>query len=1019
MRRILLLLTMAVLALSASAQKKYVITGTVSDSELGYPLKYATATATLKGTSASLGTMTDSLGQFSIALPSTGQYKVKIAYIGYESQTLDARLSPESDSVSLGVIKLVGEDKTLSEAVVTATAARVQQVGDTTMFNAEAYRVPEGSTLEALVKQLPGVEVSDDGSITWNGKSVTEFLVNGKDFFKGDTKIAMKNLPTDLVSKIKAYDKKSDYAEQTGIDDGEETTVLDIQTKRELNGSWINNIDLAYGNHKRYSGRLFLSRFDDRSRYTLIASANNTGDRGFGGPRGFGGQSGLTATKTVAFDFSRDNGKQRREAGRFEVGGNVRYSHTSTDVLSTSASETFLSSGASNSFANSRSQSYGSSTSVNAEMRLQWNPDSMTFVNFRPSFTHSDNRNLSSSQTATFDDDPYAIDSVSDPLDDIISALDDITVNRNKRYSKSNSVSNGFGANMNVIRRLNSKGRNLSFRANFNYSHSHSNSYSISDIVYYNGNDRQFLNQYTYTPNTSWNYALRFGYVEPIAKNWYAEARYEYSYRYQDGDRSIYELDSIADGTWGDPDNYPLIGTLPTEADVLMSVRDEYNSQYATYKYTNHRVNVGVRYNTESLRFNAGVSFNPQRTRMAYERPGQSIDTVITRRVFNVSPELRFNYRFSRTNSLEMNYRGSASQPSMTQLLDVVDDTDPLNISMGNPGLKPSWSNTFRAIYRGYNTDTQAGIMGGIDFSTTSNSIANRIVYDDATGVRYSRPENISGIWNVNGRFMYNFSFGPDKLFSLTTFTNGSFNHNVGYVSRTSTASDIRRMYQSIYGSNFRLMSGKTAADYASIFEENTATKNVAKTWNLSERLNLNYRATYFDVGLTGSLNYQNSKNTIQTSGDLSTWQFSYGATFNWTADWGTSVSTDIRMSSRRGYSDDAMNTNELLWNAQISQSFLAGNALTVSIQFYDILHQQSNVSRTLNALQRIDTSTNAINSYFMVHLIYKLNIFGGKASNQGGERGGRGGRGFGGGFGGGGFGGGMGGPGGGGPRGF
>jgi len=284
MRRILLLLTMVVLALSASAQKKYVITGTVSDSELGYPLKYATATATLKGTSASLGTMTDSLGQFSIALPSTGQYKVKIAYIGYESQTLDARLSPESDSVSLGVIKLVGEDKTLSEAVVTATAARVQQVGDTTMFNAEAYRVPEGSTLEALVKQLPGVEVSDDGSITWNGKSVTEFLVNGKDFFKGDTKIAMKNLPTDLVSKIKAYDKKSDYAEQTGIDDGEETTVLDIQTKRELNGSWINNVDLAYGNHKRYSGRLFLSRFDDRSRYTLIASANNTGDRGFWRP---------------------------------------------------------------------------------------------------------------------------------------------------------------------------------------------------------------------------------------------------------------------------------------------------------------------------------------------------------------------------------------------------------------------------------------------------------------------------------------------------------------------------------------------------------------------------------------------------------------------------------------------------------------------------------------------------------------------------------------------------------------
>lgn len=985
MKRITLLLVLLAGCLAATAQE-YKVSGTVVDDQTDQALVYSTAALLQKDNTVLRGTMTDSLGHYELAVSTPGTYTLRVSYIGYKTTTTKVTLAEAGQVVAVDTVRLVSEENTLSTATVTATVARVQQVGDTTQFNAAAYRTPEGSTLEALVKQLPGVEVSDDGSIKWNGKTVSEFLINGKDFFKGDTKIAMKNIPTEIVSKIKAYDKKSDYAEQTGIDDGEETTVLDLTTKRELNESWITNVDLGYGNHDRYSGRLFASRFTDNSRVTLFGNANNTGDRGFGGPRGFGGSSGLTANKSVGMDFSWDNGKERRQAGRLELGGNVRYSHTSTDLLQRTSSETFTTP---SSFSNSRTQSYSHSTNVNANARVEWNPDSMTFIMLRPEFSHSDSHNNGDSRTATFNSDPYEVSE--SPLDSIFSAtasdaLTGIAVNRNRRESLGSSNSNSFGANLNIIRRFGAKGRNLSFRGSYNYSKGHSSSYSISDITYYNGNSPSFLNQYTYTPNKSWNYALRFGYVEPLGGKWYAELRYEYSYRYQDSDRSLYELDSLG-GSWADNTAYPAIGSRPTEADVLQGVRDDYNSQYATYKYTNHRVNVGIRYNSSTVRFNAGVSFNPQHTKMAYNRPGQSIDTLITRRVFNVSPEVRLRYNFSRTNRLELNYRGSASQPTMTNLLDVVDDSDPLNISMGNPGLKPSWSNTFRAMYNAYNADRQAGMMAGFDFSQTSNDISTRIVYDEATGVKYSRPENINGNWNMNGRFMYNFGFGYDKTWTLTTFTNLGYTRNVAYVSNTATNAYLRQVVNTYYGYNFaHTLSDKRAEDYKDIFASAQSTKNRAKTFTLGENLNLNYRSTYFDVGLTGSLNYQNGRNSVQTNANLDTWQFSYGLTANATAPWGTSFSTDIRMSSRRGYSDDAMNTNELLWNAQISQSFLRGKPLTISVQFYDILHKQSNVSRSLSATMRSDSWSNAINSYFMVHVIYRLNIFGGKSSNKGGQ---------------------------------
>ena len=273
-----------------------------------------------------------------------------------------------------------------------------------------------------------------------------------------------------------------------------------------------------------------------------------------------------------------------------------------------------------------------------------------------------------------------------------------------------------------------------------------------------------------------------------------------------------------------------------------------------------------------------------------------------------------------------------------------------------------------------------------MNFSQTSNAISNRMVYDETTGVRYMRPENINGNWNGRGMFMFNTAVGREKLFNINTFTSFNFDNSVGYISRMNTK-------QAVSASAALLALPKTEVEhtydyYNNIFNSASSEKNTTRTFRIDENVRLSYRANWFDVGVLGRLNYQHARATIQKNANMDTWNFAYGANANFNFDFGLSISTDIRMTSRRGYSDRSMNTNELLWNAQIAQSFLKNNAATISIQFYDILQKQSNVSRTLTATQRTDSWTNAINSYFMVHFIYKLNIFNGSMAGKGKEKG-------------------------------
>lgn len=979
--------------------QKITVSGTIVEEENNEPVFSASVVLLKTDSTMATGVSSNMEGKFSLPAVKAGKYILRVTYVGFKTYYKNLQLSSSQKNMALGTIKLQPNAIVLKAAEVTARAAQVEMKADTFVYNASAYRVPEGSALEELVRKLPGAEVEEDGTIKINGKEVKKIMVDGKEFFDSDTKIAMKNLPVSMVEKIKAYDRQSDYTRMTGIDNGEEETVLDLSVKKDMKQGWLSNIDVGYGTEDRYTGKMMVNRFTDKLQLSVIGSANNVNDQGFpgGGFRGRGGGGGLVASKMAGLNFSWENGKKDNEAGQLKLGGNVRYSYNGTDRLSTSNSETFLTSGAGSSFSNSYSRSNTGRQNANANFRLEWSPDSMTRIMFRPNFSYSQNYSDGLSNSVTFNEDPYQ--KMTNPLEEYDLFIKDSTVvNDNKRWSHSDGKSYSLDGMLMINRKLNSKGRNVTLRMNGGYSDSESFSHSISNVNYFlrrtedGGYDESRTRKYSMSPSVSYNASADLSYSEPLFTGAHLQFGYKFQYRYTDSDYSMYDFADLVDSLWVNHgiDYRENIAYLPG-IDLLGAYIDAKNSQYATYKEYNQDASVMFRYVKGNLRLNAGVSVQPQKTFMDYQKG--ILDTTVTRNVLNWVPRVDLRYKISETSQVRLRYNGRSSQPSMTNLLDVTDDSDPLNVSKGNPGLKPAWTNSFNLFYNNYLTEKQRGWMVHANASMTNNSISTAVLYDENTGGRTTMPMNINGNWNTNTGFMFNTALDKGKYVNLSTFTNLGYTHSVGYIS--SDAGGGR---------------GEVTSDQLL----NMTRKATTKQTDIGERLNLNFRNDLFDFGVNGSINYQHARNALQENANLDTYSFSYGANATINFPWNMSLSTDIGESSRRGYDDASMNTNELIWNAQLSQSFLKQNAATVSIQWYDILRERSNISRSLSATQRSDSWSNAINSYVMVHFIYKLNLLGNKTAraemrgfdggfgggpggNRGPGGGGRGGGGFGG----------------------
>ena len=944
---ILLGVLMPCIAHGQTEYQRLTISGQLLDADEKEPVLQATVQLfTVNDSTFVGGTVSDNKGNFSIEAPSNGTYRLKISSIGY--QTIEREVTLRRDqNQELGSLRMSPESVMLKETIVTAQAPQVVVKKDTLVYNPDAFRTPEGSAIEELIKRMPGAEVDEDGNITVNGKEVKKILLDGKEFMLGDVETALKNLPVSIIQNVKFYDQQSDQARITGIEDGEKETVLNFTIKKGMNRGYMTNLDLAGGTKHRYASRAMGSSFTDKTRFVLMGNLNNKEDNA-----GWWNRRGLNARKMLGTNLNYDDGT------KLKVDLSIRWNHRDGDNENENTSENFYSQDY-RTFSNNNSKSMSRSDNWNGNFRVEWKPDTLTTILVRANGSTGKNDGTQTSVAATFSDDPYLY--VDDPLGVLgtsasSSALDPYLVNYNRQASLSYGENKNAWGMLQLFRRLNAKGRNITFRvegsAGDNQNESASNNevhlFRIKNIA---GEDSTYYTaRYNSTPSDNSGYVFNVNYSEPLWKGAHLQTSYELRYNQNKSDRQTYDFShepqNIFSGIvphYRDWDTWlsPVYGSLDGYLDKSLS-------RYSEYKNYTHNIRMMLRYYQEKYDYNLGFLIQPQHSNYIQDYRGIYVDTV--RNVTNLTPTLDFRYKFTDQSSFRIQYRGDTRQPDITQLLDITDDSNPLYITQGNPGLKPQFTNSLNLYYNNYISKYKRSIVIYANYRNTRNSISNLVRYNAETGGSISRPENINGNWNVNSGITFNTAIDTTAHWNVGTDTRVRYNNYVSYVAQ----------------------------------QKADAQKNTTRSTNISERLNVSYRNDWLEITLDGWCNYQHSRNELQPTANLDTWQFNYGGRFLLRLPLDIEVSSDLHERSRRGYNDPSSNTNELIWNGQISKTFLKSKSLIVALNFYDLLAQQSNYERWVGATGRSDTRYNSINSYAMLHVRYRLNMFGGKVDTEG-----------------------------------
>ena len=694
------------------------LTGRVIDSDTNEPLTRATAQLYRIGRDTTFvgGTFSDAQGHFAFNNGGTGSYLLRISFLGYKTSEQRVSLAA-GHTQALGRIDMKPDAMQLDEAVVTANLPKMVIKDDTVVYNADAYRVPEGSVIEALVEALPGAKIDDDGKITINGKDVKRFKLDGRDFMTGNNDAVMKNLPSYVIDQVKAYDEKSDLSRMTGIDDGNDDFVLEFVTKRSARKGLQANPDVGIGTDRRYGIRLTAMKPFGDVRYTFMGNANNVNDRNFSGRggRGRGNGQGQRETKTGALDISYEKQNKLRLSGR------VTWNHGDADNWNRTGSESFVNTRG-GAFSNSISQSYSRNNSWTGNMNLQWTINPMTTLSFRPDISFSTNDSRNSSTSASFNKNPF--DYVTNPLsDEGLQKLDEDSLVVNSRQNKSLSYgeNKNINAQLQLYRRIGTNGRNIALSANFRYSDGNNKNASLSAVHLYQqkniwGGDSTYqTNRYTLSDNNNLNYSLGITYTEPLLTfkpkeqeapangqrqrgpfgrnqprgfgqmGLFLQLNYRYEYSHQKNDPATYDFPNYSDAAFEEVlqdyrDWTALFGYLDNPYESYLS---NDLSRYSERTEYNHNIEVQLRYVREKINLNAGISILPQRSHFIQQYLGRPVDTVRT--VTNISPTLNMRYRFNQQTNLQVQFRGQTQQPNITQLLDIYDDTNPLSITMGNP----------------------------------------------------------------------------------------------------------------------------------------------------------------------------------------------------------------------------------------------------------------------------------------------------------------------------------------------
>lgn len=910
------------------------------------------------------GTVTDNEGWFNIKKVPVGEFLLRYSFMGYSTQEFSFKTVKEDRERALGVFRMYEKSIMLSEAVIEDALPPTQVVDDTLMYNVSAFRVPEGSVLEELIKRLPGVEVDENGGITVNGRRVSRILVDGQEYFGNDQQMATKNLPVNIIRRIKTYQRQSDLARVTGIDDGEEETVMDLEIKPNMRNGWLHNIDGGigkpvgnndYGEWVKYlySGRYTLNRFQANTQLSVNANTQNSG-RGNG--VGYNHQVGVNFSKNIGEPYPR-----RRNEFPLVIGGNIRYNGSTSRSLSESESETFTTQYQSASFRNNRSNSSSGNNSVSGEFRMEWMPDSSLNIIFRPSFQISRNHSDSNSDQVTFNEDPYLATDMTDILGEYgflpDTLMDRIGVNSQRSYNHSKTGNNQISGEFQFNKRFNDEGRNFTVRFTFGATKGTNDSYSYSDQKYYQPETKsrsRVQKRYNASPTDNSNWSGRVMWSEPIDSG---RGNLQFSYQIQVNNRN--QNRETYDFTKMDNDYWYRDWALP---DNWLDYRSDSLSRKATNVSRNHTFTLQFRYNFVNSNINIGINFMPQYTGMDnFQYMGKVIGDT-SRVVYNWSPSINYRYRFDRQKSLQFTLRTNTSQPSMEDMMDITDDSNPLNVRKGNPGLLPTLRNTAEVNYQNYITETQKTINIRVSLENSLRNVTQKTDYDPTTGVSVTQPINMEGFWtnwSTSGNLTYNQTI-PNTKWRYNASANGSYRHQESYMS-----------------------TGRIGQYNPGAGTGGAAVLSSTNTISAGENASVTYRNQWLEVTANGRFTYNHSENNQRQNQNMDTYTFSYGGRANARLPWrNLNLGTDLTMQSRRGYSG-SYNRNDLIWNANASFSFLKGNAGTLQIQYYDILNDESNVTRSVSTTGRTDTKNNSIHSYIMVHFILRANVFGTRAARQ------------------------------------
>jgi len=967
---VFIFMAFAVLSGWSAAAQSYRISLRLEDATEGEAIGFATVSITPDGAKKpSKYVLTDSKGTATLEGVRKGTYTLRAEIMGYKTEERQVEVSKDLD---LGTIKLALDKEVLDAASVSAVGNPIVIKKDTVEYNASSFMTTDNDALEELLKKLPGVEVAEDGTITSNGETITKITIDGKTFFLDDPQLASKNLPANIVEKVKVVKKKSEQAEFTGIDDGEEEYVIDLSVKKGMMKGLFGNVMVGGGhdvpsanslNDNRYQGAGFIGRFTDKSQISVILNANNTNNRGFndlsgnmmagmrGGGGGMGrGRGGWGNSNGITTSYMGGiNGAWTLFDKKMDLGGNYVYNNTSTAVEEKSYKETFLTDGSTLISDNSGFNNTGSDGhrfGIRLEHKFSENTSILAqpYVNFGTGQFNQFSRFTTDNQAA-----------------------DGAVSHTNKGFSSSTGDNRNVstGGFMLFRQRLGMPGRTISLMSFWNFSNNDILGFNQSNTYTFAADSNSVINQRYDQNQRNRSINARLVYTEPLGNNFYLEGHYSYGWSLNTSYKDTYDS-GIVDIFNENQMNYARNG-------------EAYNALYSNSienRSVTQSAGLTLAYQNGDTRGQFGMEVIPTNTHNVTK--DGSREQKYDNNVVNWAPMAMLLYDPNENSEIRLFYRGRSSQPSTSQLMAVMDNTNPLNLSFGNPNLSPYFNHSLRTEYNYSNRKTFFTIRTTLDGGMVQKPVVSAVWYDQS-GVQYSMPVNGDNSYNGNLRMFLNAPI-PKTNFSIFLISNISYNQAGSFVGSE------RFNMDAYYNADGSIKYKEFTDAFSNIRDNKDFTNNKTQSLSMMERLRVTYRLDNLEITASGRTRFSKPWYTIANASEQATWNNQLQGTFTWTMGRsGFTVKSDMNYNWYRGYTTDR--EDEYILNAEISK-LLFKNKFTLALRAYDILNQSKNLSVTDASNYHQETWNNTLGRYIILSLTYRFGNYNNDRGGRGGMRG-------------------------------